>query len=263
MDRGGAPIRSGFPREQKLNASPTAQNRLLDLQDVDLRTDQLQHRRRNLPEHAEAADLEARLVALRDQLVEARTEEGDIAREQTKIENDVEAVRERSRRDQERLNSASVSARELTNLQHEIESLAKRQSDLEDVVLEIMERREAAQGRIEELVAEQHRLEADRGTVAHRLETETGTIDTAVAQLAATREKVLPDIPADLLALYEKLRAQHGGRGAAPLRQRRCEGCRLEIDLIELNAIRSAPADEVVRCESCRRILVRTADSGL
>jgi predicted nucleic acid-binding Zn-ribbon protein len=70
-------------------------------------------------------------------------------------------------------------------------------------------------------------------------------------------------VPDDLLALYTKLRASNGGLGAAALRQRRCDGCRLELNNIELSRIRDAASDEVVRCEECGRILVRTADSGL
>ena len=69
-------------------------------------------------------------------------------------------------------------------------------------------------------------------------------------------------LDAALLALYEKIR-ESSGAGAAMLRARRCEGCRLELNPQELQRIRSAADDEVVRCEECRRILVRTGESGL
>ena len=77
------------------------------------------------------------------------------------------------------------------------------------------------------------------------------------------RVEVAASMPADLLNLYDKLRAQHGGVGAAALRHRRCQGCNLTLNTVDLNAMRAAPDDEVLRCEECRRILVRTADSGL
>jgi predicted nucleic acid-binding Zn-ribbon protein len=70
-------------------------------------------------------------------------------------------------------------------------------------------------------------------------------------------------VPDDLLALYDKLRAQKGGVGAAELRQRRCTGCQLNIDNAELAVISAAPDDQVIRCEECQRILVRTPESGL
>ncbi|MGI9007232.1 MAG: zinc ribbon domain-containing protein [Streptosporangiaceae bacterium] len=59
------------------------------------------------------------------------------------------------------------------------------------------------------------------------------------------------------------MRAQHGGVGAAALHQRRCQGCHLTLNTVDVNTIRAAPPDEVLRCEECRRILVRTPDSGL
>ncbi len=65
------------------------------------------------------------------------------------------------------------------------------------------------------------------------------------------------------MALYEKIRGQQAGIGAAELKQRRCTGCRLELNNVEIARLRSADDDEVLRCEECRRILVRTAESGL
>ncbi len=251
-------------REYELNAAPADQIRLLDLQGIDSRLDQLAHRKRNLPELAELADLDGKLAKLRDLIVAAETEEGDIAREQAKVEADVEVVRARARRDQERLDSGRItSAKELTSLQHEIESLKKRQSDLEDVVLEIMDRREQAQRRIAELKAEQAEAEAARKAAEQRRDTAFAEIDAQAATLREQREQVAAAIPGDLLALYEKLRQQFGGVAAAALRQRRCEGCREELSLVELSTIRQAPPDQVFRCESCRRILVRTKESGL
>ena len=73
----------------------------------------------------------------------------------------------------------------------------------------------------------------------------------------------MPEVGAELLALYDKIRASVGGTGASELRQRRCGGCRLELNQVDLSRIKAAPADEVIRCEECRRILVRTAESGL
>jgi predicted nucleic acid-binding Zn-ribbon protein len=139
------------PRSPQLNAAPADQIRLLDVQALDIRLQQLAHKRRSLPEHAEIESLTKDLTQLRDLLVAAQTEEGDCAREQTKAEQDVDQVRKRAARDQQRLDSGAVSSpKDLENLQREITSLAKRQGDLEDVVLEVMERRESAQARVAE-----------------------------------------------------------------------------------------------------------------
>ena len=77
------------------------------------------------------------------------------------------------------------------------------------------------------------------------------------------REDIAGQVGADLLALYEKIRTSSGGTGAAALRQRRCGGCQLELNAVDLQQIRTAADDEVARCEECRRILVRTPESGL
>ncbi|MEU1780769.1 MULTISPECIES: zinc ribbon domain-containing protein [Streptomyces] len=247
-----------------MNAAPADQIRLLDLQALDVRLTQLAHKRKSLPEHAEIVSLEGDLAQHRDLLVAAQTEESDCAREQAKAEQDVDQVRQRAARDQQRLDSgAGMSPKDLEKLQHEIASLAKRQGDLEDVVLEVMERREAAAERATELTGRVASVQAKVDDAVARRDAATATIDAEVATVTKEREVVAGSVPADLIKLYDKVRARSGGVGAARLYQRRCEGCQLELDITELNDVRKAAKDEVVRCENCSRILVRTSDSGL
>ncbi|HEX6932018.1 MAG TPA: C4-type zinc ribbon domain-containing protein [Streptosporangiaceae bacterium] len=247
-----------------MKASPEAQLRLLELADIDAELTRIEHRRRGLPEHAELASLEAKDNELRDSIAALTAQTSDLRREQAKAEADVEQVRARIDRDRQRLDSGMVnSPRELENLQSEVQSLHRRQSDLEEVVLDVMERMETAQSALTRATSEREQLATELVAV-------TAARDTALAELGEQsvkagdrRVEVAASIPADLLDLYDKLRAQHGGTGAAALRQRRCQGCNLTMNTVDLNAIRSAPDDEVLRCEECRRILVRTADSGL
>ncbi|WP_306320914.1 MULTISPECIES: zinc ribbon domain-containing protein [unclassified Streptomyces] len=247
-----------------MNAAPADQIRLLDVQDLDTRLQQLAHKKKSLPEHAEIDTLTKDLTQLRDLHVAATTEESDCAREQTKAEQDVDQVRQRAARDQKRLDSGAVtSPKDLENLQREIASLAKRQGDLEDVVLEVMERRESAQERAGELAERLSSVQAKVDDATSRRDGAAAAIDADVASVTKEREVVAGSVPADLLKLYDKLREQQGGVGAAKLFQRRCEGCRLELNITELNEVRAAAADTVVRCENCRRILVRTSESGL
>lgn len=194
----------------------------------------------------------------------AQTEESDTAREQTKAEQDVDQVRQRAARDQQRLDSGAVtSPKDLENLQKEIVSLAKRQGDLEDVVLEVMERRESAQERVAELTERTGAVQGRIDEATARRNAASGELDAEAATVTKEREVIAGVIPADLLKLYDKLREQQGGIGAAKLYARSCQGCRQELAITELNEIRSAAPDTVVRCENCRRILVRTAESGL
>nr|WP_202420889.1 C4-type zinc ribbon domain-containing protein [Actinomadura rayongensis] len=237
---------------------------MIDLQELDGSLDRLAHRRRTLPELAEIERLEARRTELRDAIVAAETEVGDLDREQRKAEQDVDQVRARADRDQKRLDSGQItSAKDLSGLQTEIESLHRRQSDLEEVVLEIMERREAADARVAALRAEREKAEEELTALQARRDEAQQKIDSEVELTTAARKGVAGDIPDDLLALYEKLRGQFGGVGAAVLHRGSCQGCRLTLNTVDLNRIRAAAPDEVIRCEECRRILVRTAESGL
>jgi predicted nucleic acid-binding Zn-ribbon protein len=247
-----------------VNVALADQWRLLDLQALDTRIDQLAHRRRTLPETAALAELAVRRDQVRDLLVAAETEDSDIGREQTKAEADVEQVRQRAERDQKRLDAGQVgSPKELESLQHEITSLARRQSDLEDAVLEIMERREAAQARIAELGAERDQIAAELERTQAALDAATAEIDAESSALGGERATLAGGLPGELVALYEKIRASSNGVGAAALRRGRCEGCQLELSTTDLNAIRAKAENDIVRCEECRRILVRVADSGL
>ena len=246
-----------------MNAAPADQQRLLELQALDSKLDQLAHRRRTLPQFAEHAALEKRAGQLRDLLVAAVTAQSDLAREQSKAEADVDQVRARAERDRRIQDSGSATAKELSGLQSELASLAKRQSDLEDVVLDVMERVESAAARTAELTKQREVAESDRERVAAELATQQAGVDKDIAFSTSARDLLAAQLPADLLKLYEKIRAQYGGIGAAAIKQRRCEGCRLELDISEINEIKAAAPDTVLRHDSCRRILVRTPDSGL
>ena len=247
-----------------MKASPEAQLRLLELADLDAELGRIDHRRRGLPEHAEIERLAERDGELRDSATSLTVQDSDLRREQAKAEADVEQVRSRINRDRARLDGGQVSSpRELENLQSEVGSLLRRQSALEDIVIEVMERREAAQASLDAATAE-------RSQIAAALATVTASRDAVLAELAEQtgkasdrRAEVGGAVPAELTDLYDKLRASHGGVGAAALRQGRCQGCHLTLNTVDLNAIRTAAPDEVLRCEECRRILVRTPESGL
>jgi uncharacterized protein len=247
-----------------VKASPEAQLRLLELADIDAELTRIEHRRRGLPEHAELERLEARDAELRDSIAALTAQNSDLKREQVKAEADVEQVRARIDRDRNRLDSGMVnSPRELENLQSEVQSLHRRQSDLEEVVLDVMERLETAQSTLTGASAEREQLATELTSVSAARDAALAELGEQSAKASDRRVEVGSAIPADLLDLYDKLRTQHSGVGAAALRQHRCQGCNLTLNTVDLNAIRAAPDDEVLRCEECRRILVRTVDSGL
>lgn len=234
------------------------------MQDLDTRLDRLAHRRRSLPEQAAALELATRCSDLADRVVGAETQASDLQRELGKAEADVDQVRSRAERDRQRLDAGRVgSPKELEGLQHELISLGHRQSDLEDIVLEMMERLEEEQTRAAALTAERDDAGAELAATEQRRDDAYADIDRESVELAEQRKAAAAEIPADLLALYERIREQKGGVGAAVLHQRRCEGCRLELNSTEMAEMRTAAEDEVLRHEECRRILVRVVESGL
>jgi predicted nucleic acid-binding Zn-ribbon protein len=247
-----------------VKAAPADQLRLLDVQAIDINLDQLAHRRQTLPELADIARLEGAMAELRAGVVRVRTEVEDLDREIRRLETDIEQVRSRSTRDTQRMESGAISSsKELEKLQHEVVSLARRQNELEESELELMESREEAEARLSAAQAALDEATAALGDAEKRRDAAFIEIDTAIADKRAAREPLVAALPSDLLAFYEKLRTTHGGVGAAMLRARRCEGCHLELAGGDLAVARSAAEDEVLRCEECRRILIRTAESGL
>jgi predicted nucleic acid-binding Zn-ribbon protein len=247
-----------------VKAAPDDQLRLLDVQELDSTIDRLEHRRATLPEHAEIEELQSRKGALGDDVVRAETEDSDLGREQAKVDTDVEQVRARMQRDQQRLDSGQVgSPKELENLQSEIESLHRRQTELEDAELEVMEQREQVQTRLSGLKDELAGVDASLLEATSRRDTALAEIAAESEKAAAQRAETAASLPGDLVDLYDKLRVTSGGVGAAALHRGQCQGCHLQLNTTDLNRIRDAEPDEVVRCEECRRILVRTAESGI
>ena len=247
-----------------MKASPEAQLRLLELADLDAELSRLDHRRRTLPELEEYERIEARDRELRDEIAALEAAESDLGREQAKAEADVEQVRSRVDRDRTRLDAGQVSSpRELENLQSEIASLVRRQSDLEEIVLDVMERQEAAELRRKTLTPEQGALAEQRDEVAARRDAALGEIGEQAGEgrePAGQRRRRRAGRPAR--AVREAARPARGRcrrpagrplRGLSPVAEHRGPGPDL----------RAAPPDEVLRCEECRRILVRTPESGL
>ncbi len=252
------------PREHPLKADAFSQLKLLDVQELDARMDQLRHRLATFPETRELAALAAERSEVDGRARDAQIEIDDLMREQRKADADVEQVKTRRLRDQDRMDRGLVtSPKDLERMQQELVSLARRISELEDTELEVMERLETAQQEQARLAARLAEIDAQAAQLTTTRDAKSGEL---TAQLAATtdeRKVTVQDVPGDLVALYEKVRAQKGGVGAAALVRRRCTGCSLDLNAADLGGIAKAPLDEVLRCEECNRILVRTSESGI
>nr|WP_042189793.1 C4-type zinc ribbon domain-containing protein [Kibdelosporangium sp. MJ126-NF4]CEL18880.1 FIG137478: Hypothetical protein [Kibdelosporangium sp. MJ126-NF4]CTQ95316.1 FIG137478: Hypothetical protein [Kibdelosporangium sp. MJ126-NF4] len=245
-----------------MKADPAVQRRLLDLAEADAELSRLTHRRRTLPEIAEISAAEQTTRTKRDAQVAITTQLGDIEREVKRQEKEIDQVRARVERDNKLLQSGTVAAKQMTDLEHEVETLHRRQSALEDDLLELMERREALEMDVQHAEVEFAKAEAALSDATGRRDEAFADLETQEARATATRKAMLPQFPEPLLALYNRVR-EHKGIGAALLRSRRCGACRLELDRVVISQIKAAAADDVVNCEECGAILVRTGESGL
>jgi predicted nucleic acid-binding Zn-ribbon protein len=247
-----------------VKADPSAQVRLLDLQELDSHADLLRHQRRSLPEAARLTELVEARTLTDDQARDARIEVDDLAVEQAKVDADVEQVKARRERDQQRIDQGLISnPKDIQRMQQEMVSLERRITSLEDDEIEVMERAEEAQRTLDSLTAQLTDTDAEIADLTAQRDARLAEIDQALGELDGRRGPIVSDLPADLLALYDRLRESKGGVGAALLRARRCAGCNLDLDHAEVATIRAAADDEVIRCDDCSRILVRTSESGL
>lgn len=237
-------------------ADPWVQRRLLELADADRAIATAEHRRSALPELAIIANAQARADQLRSALIVAQTEVGDLDRAEKKLEGEIDQVRARSGRDAERLAAGSGPAKELENLQREIESLARRQSVLEEESLELMERRETADAALGAAQREMDAIAADGRAAESRRDDAFADLDDELGRLRAGRAEIVAALPEPLLTIYQRVR-RSGGIAAAELIGNQCGACRIVIDNVALAGIRGAATQDVVRCPECGAILIR------
>ncbi|MDL9979684.1 zinc ribbon domain-containing protein [Microbacterium sp. ASV49] len=243
-----------------MNASPADQRRLLELADLDVRIRQADTARKTPPQAARVQELLAQRQTLSQELSARLAVQDEANAELKRIESDVAVVEARVKRDDERLRTVS-NPKDAQGLESELASLARRKNDLEDAELEVMERLEVAGA----AVAEQEALIAETNAEGATLSAAAKEhVAEATARLeAATRDRaaVAATVPADLVALYDKLATRSAG--AALLRRQTCEGCRMMLSGTDLAALRQLAADAVATCPECGCILVRTEESGL
>lgn len=243
-----------------MNASPETQRILLDIADLDRRIAQAERARTKPSQAARISEL----VAIRqEQLREltALTGTRDDARVELKrLESDVSVAEQRRDRDAQRL-AATTNSKEAQALEHEIASLAKRLSDLEDAELDVMGRVEDAESAVSAQQALIDATTAEGAELTTQAKADVAAATELVAQLGRDREAVTASVPADLMAEYTRRAAKT--TGAALLTRGTCEGCNIVLPGTEINTIRRAAPDAVVSCPECNCILVRTEESGL
>lgn len=241
-----------------VNADPADQRKLLDLADLDARIRRDEKVAAHPPQAERVRELIAQRATLTQELSTRANTRDDFTVELKRLESDVAVVDARIARDAQRL-AAATNPKQAQGLESELTSLHRRKSDLEDTEIALMERLEAADA----AVAEQEALIAETNAQGAQLSAEAKTtVADATTRLEGARrdrDAVAASVPADLLALYERLASR--GNGAGLLRAGACEACRMVLPPSDLATVRRSQTDDVVFCPECGAILVRTEES--
>ncbi len=238
-----------------MKADVTQQRALLEMAEIDAELTRIAHRAANLPEQQRCDELDAQHRAAADRAAVLGIALEDLEGQVQRLESEIDGVRQREDRDRALLNSPDTNAKQLAELQHELETLQRRQSALEDSELEIMENREQLQS---ERAAEQENID----TLAGDLTAARHARNEALAEIEQTRDvrtarrtELTAGLDPELAALYDR-------SGAGALQAGRCGACRIEIDRGELQRIAAAADDDVLRCPECGAILLRVKGTG-
>jgi len=231
------------------------EERLLELQELDSTIDRLEHRRRQLEGGEELAAARSIAEEAESRLGEIRLALDAVTAEQRRLEHEVDSLEQKAAADEKRMYDGSiVNAKELEALQHEIANVRERKSRTEDELLERMERQEELEARAEQVEREVAEARAKLGSVDRDAVRELEEVVATWTQARASREALVQQIDDDLLTLYEELRVQKKGVGAAAIVGGVCQACHEELSALELDRLKHA--EGVKRCEYCRRIVV-------
>lgn len=245
-----------------MKASPAEQKELLRLQALDTKVQQVEYQAKSLAEHAELSALVTQAESARMTSTSRSGELEDVRIELRRIESDVDVVEKRIARDTERVQNSS-SVKDVQALETELAALRKRLFDLEEIEMTVMERVEERESAAAEAEAERDRIAVRIGETEQARDARLADLNRQLDDLKRDREAIASGVSSDFNTLYEKRRVVGHGNAAALLRARTCSGCTMTLTGSDLEAVRLAPADDVLFCPDCGAILVRTEESGI
>ena len=239
-----------------MKAAVDQQRSLAEVVEIDAELSRMAHRRAHLPEFQRYDEVQAEHRTANDRVAALQLALEDLQAQVTRFESEIDAVRQREDRDRSLLQSGTPDAKQLSDLQHELSTLQRRQSSLEDSLLEVMEQREELQINQNRELTTIDSLQAELASVQQTRDAALAEIDTASEDRVERRTQLMAGLDSELAELYERQRSS-AGVGAGLLQGKRCGACRIELDRGELARISAAADDDVLRCPECRAILLR------
>jgi predicted nucleic acid-binding Zn-ribbon protein len=230
-------------------------DRILELQELDTSIGRLTQRRAQLEAGEEVSAIRTEMEEAESRLGELRLGLDAVGRESARLEHEIDSMGAKLAAEEKRLYDGSIAnTKELEALQHEIANLKERRSRAEDELLDQMVRRE-------DMEARAGAAEGDLGSVRVRLEAVGGDavreleeIEAGLAGHGTERDALALEMDEELLELYEDLRRQKKGVGAAAIVDGVCQACHEKLSAVELDRLKHD--DGIKRCEYCRRIVV-------
>jgi predicted nucleic acid-binding Zn-ribbon protein len=239
-----------------MKAAVDQQRSLAEVVEIDAEMARMVHRRSHLPELQRYDEVKGEQIAANDRVAALELALEDLQAQVKRFETEIDAVRQREDRDRSLLQSGTPDAKQLSDLQHELETLQRRQTSLEDSLLEVMEQGEELQRQQSRELTAIDDLQAELASVQQSRDRALAEIDTASEDHAHRRAQLMAGLDSGLVELYERQRSS-AGVGAGLLQGKRCGACRIELDRGELARISAAADDDVLRCPECRAILLR------
>jgi predicted nucleic acid-binding Zn-ribbon protein len=141
--------------------------------------------------------------------------------------------------------------KELSSLQHEVNTMKGKGDHLENRALEIIDQVEAAEKSVSEASNRFKKLETEWNQQQKQLSNEIEQLKSQLADLKQKRQQLSEEIESQAVALYEKIRQQKKPP-VARVEQGICRGCRISLSASELQRARGG---HPVQCGSCGRIL--------
>ena len=239
-----------------MKARIESQRLLIDLNSLDQSISKLNYQKKNHPQLMKITELTARVPSIEASIVENDSQITETKKEVSKAEIDVENISKRVQKDKERLASSETSAKDLTQIQHEIGTLEGKQKELEEVQIEFLEKVEDLEHKKRGLQEILEQLKAEISELNTSIKDDFEKANKEIANFARERQIVVGKIENELIALYEKIRTEQG-IGAGLFSLGTCNSCQIQISPSEINNINSTDPEEIVRCENCRCVLVR------
>ena len=244
-------------QDDSVDAQPSAGDlrRLLELQALDLAIDRLRARLAELETQEEVRQARARVAETEARLGELQLSIDAVAREQRRLESDVDSVEQKIEAERKRQFDGSVAnPKELQSIEHEVQSLRGRKSRMEDGVIEKMEEREQLEARLPGLQAEAGDARERLAEIERTSAKELVEVERDLADRSAKRAVLGGGFDPDLLELYDELRRQKKGVAAVKLEDGVCGGCHQKLSPVYLDQLKRTKG--IRRCEYCRRILI-------